>query len=294
MKKLILSLVLSGLASTAIADVDIVENSHSYAHNEQAEKLEASNDNSVFVLSDNEQINVLEPEAESTTNEASSKLQLLFSKIESLQQELAELRGRVEVQAHQLEKAGLTEALQYKGSQKIKPEVEVIQPKVDLPKNVAIAPEKESISLAKAQNIEIKKTNHLSELSDRTVSNDPMDEQLNYVAAYEHVKHKRYNEAIPAMRQFIASYPDGPYVANAHYWLGELYGVNGDYEQALSEFKTVINDFSDSNKLSAAQYKLGVTYEKIGKKELAQSEFIKVTEAFPGSAVARLAKAKLK
>ena len=121
-----------------------------------------------------------------------------------------------------------------------------------------------------------------------------MDEQLSYVEAYEHVKHKRYQKAIPAMQAFIQHYPDGPYAANAHYWLGELYAFQGDNAKAIAQFKIVLDDFSDSMKVSSSHYKLGVLYEKLGKTELAQSEYLKVTEAFPGTAVAQLSQARLK
>lgn len=287
MNKLILSLLLVMIAGSAMAELEVIDDSQRYAYNEvDNNQAQTEQNNAAYVVSDNEQHEAIGNKG----SEEASKLHLLFSKIESLQQELAELRGKIEVQTHQLEQVGVLKAPKSKGHLPLTPNRGTLAPEEALSQQVptVTAP----IESQKADMSVIKKEVAHSPRVRRGA--DPMDEQLSYVAAYEYVKQKKYQQAIPAMQDFIAAYPDGPYVANAHYWLGELYGVTGEYKKALSEFNVVIQDFSDSNKLSAAQYKLGVTYEKIGEKELAQSEFLKVTEAFPGTAVARLAKAKLK
>lgn len=275
MKKTILCLALSALLSTsAFAEVDVVDESQNFAFNEEitapTENF-ASEDESVMVLSENRQnpsiqANEIKDDSESST------MQLLLSKVEAMQLELAELRGMVEQQKHQLELVGVVKSNSSLSSERTD--------------NKAQAKNDASHVVAMEQAADVSgKASH---------RNDPVDEQLSYVEAYEHVKHKRYQKAIPAMEAFIQQYPDGPYAANAHYWLGELFAFQGEYSQAIAQFKVVLNEFSDSMKVSSAHYKLGVVYEKLGKMELAQSEYLKVTEAFPGTAVAQLAQSRLK
>ncbi len=289
MNKLVLSIALCSMMGVAFADVDVdvVDDSQNYVLNEPLNKAmpAGDEDNSVFVLSDNSDSEAQQGEIKKTDESELSTLQLLLSKVESMQLEIAELRGMLERQGHQLETAGLTQVMPQKAN------VNALTPVV-----TTVATTLPVVVLQQTKSQMPIETNRVVSEASQTAKTpgDPMDEQLIYVAAYEHVKHKRFKEAVPAMQAFIKAYPQGPYVANAHYWLGELYGVNGEYEKALTEFQIVINDFSDSSKLSSAQYKLGVTYEQIGKTGLAQSEFVKVTEAFPGTSIARLAQARLK
>ena len=265
MRKLVLSVALCSLIGGASADVDVVDDSQNYALNEQLNKAmpAGDEDNSVFVVADNSDSQTQRGQSEKTDESESSTLQLLLSKVESMQLEIAELRGMLERQGHQLETAGLMQATPHK--------VIVNAPILQASAPVIVAKTLPTMALKQSQSqTAIETSTPVSEATEvAKIPGDPMDEQLSYVAAYEHVKHKRFQEAVPAMQAFIKAYPEGPYVANAHYWLGELYGVNGEYEKALEEFQIVINDFSDSSKLSSAQYKLGVTYEQIGKKELA-------------------------
>jgi tol-pal system protein YbgF len=284
--KSVLILAIFFLGSTAFADVQVIDDSQNYAFNHHQPQIapNRNNDNSVFVLSEKENSKPLN-NLTANANTGNQKLQLLLSKIEQLQQEMSELRGVVEVQTHKLEMAGLIKSQMQSEHKTIAPARK---------KTVVIDSRAEII---KPDNVVIKT---LSQVKDNTVktnqirrSDDPMDEQLSYVAAYEHVKHKHYEKAIPAMQSFIMAYPNGPYAANAHYWLGELYLVKSKTNKAKVEFETIIRDFADSNKLASAQYKLGVTYDKLGNKDEARAQFIKVTEEFPGTAIARLARTKL-
>lgn len=290
MKKTILCLVFCSLiCNSAFADVDVVDESHNFAFGERSASVD---DGSVFVLSENSEQPRIKADGLKQASEPQT-MQILLSKVEAMQLEIAQLRGMVEQQKHQLELAGVIKSqtelknTELKEALEIKKGTSPLLP-LDATQNDEADKSQSPDGLVQSQDDAVKAK------PVKASASDPMDEQFSYVEAYEHVKHKRYQKAIPAMKTFIQNYPGGPYVANAHYWLGELYGVQGDYAQAIEEFKLVLTEYSDSMKVSSAQYKLGVMYENLGKKELAQSEFVKVTEAFPGTAVARLAQAKLK
>jgi tol-pal system protein YbgF len=92
----------------------------------------------------------------------------------------------------------------------------------------------------------------------------------------------------------LKKYPSGQFASNAHYWLGELYGLMGKNDNALSEFDTVLNTYPDSPRISDAQLKVGLIYASQSNWSGAKSAFKKVINRYPGTASARLAAEHLK
>ena len=104
----------------------------------------------------------------------------------------------------------------------------------------------------------------------------------------------RYNDAIAALQKMLQKYPTGQFAANAHYWLGELYGLLGKSAQSAVEFDAVVKNYPDSPKVSDAQLKLGLIYTAQFKWPEAKTTFKKVINHYPGTASARLAAEQLK
>ena len=92
----------------------------------------------------------------------------------------------------------------------------------------------------------------------------------------------------------LKKYPSGQFAANAHYWLGELYGLMGKNDQAVTEFGAVVQNYPDSPRVSDAQLKVGLIYAAQFKWSDAKSSFKKVINRYPGTASARLAAEQLK
>lgn len=122
---------------------------------------------------------------------------------------------------------------------------------------------------------------------------NPAEEQISYLAAYELIKNKRYDEALADMNTFVAQYPQSGYISNAHYWLGELYLVRKNYNEALIHFKIVLDQFPSSSKIAACMLKMGYAYAALGKTQEAVYHLQKVVNNFPNTNTAQLAKAKL-
>ena len=121
---------------------------------------------------------------------------------------------------------------------------------------------------------------------------------LGETASYEHavnlvLKQRKYDEAIPAFRGFIKQYPDSTYAANANYWLGQLLYNKSDFEPAKQAFETVVNRFKDSNKRADSLVKLGMIAEKVGKVSSAKVYYQQVIKEYANSAAARLAQQQL-
>lgn len=120
-----------------------------------------------------------------------------------------------------------------------------------------------------------------------------LSEKQAYDAAFAYVNKKQYKKAINAMQRFLTDYPNGPYSANAHYWLGELSLLTGDRKQAQLEFNTVLVTNPNHPKAADAALKLGMMYYGEQQWSLARQTFNKLKHQFPGSTAARLASLKL-
>ncbi|MDR3492765.1 MAG: tol-pal system protein YbgF [Gammaproteobacteria bacterium] len=120
------------------------------------------------------------------------------------------------------------------------------------------------------------------------------EEQAIYQSAYSLIKAKKYSQAASTLQKMLQKYPTGQFAANAHYWLGELYGLLGKNDQAVIEFSTVVKNYPESPKLADAQLKLGLIYAAQFKWADAKTAFKMVTTQYSGTPSARLASEQLK
>lgn len=215
----------------------------------------------------------------------------LIDKVQSLQQEVQELRGQLEVQAHDLKLLQQQQIAFYKDldarlgtssakSAQMKPPTEL---------NIGAKPAVNPPAIPAAQAT----STTLSKPAIALSRANPADEQISYMAAYELVKNKRYGAATGAMTTFVQKYPQGSYTANAQYWLGELYLVQRDYLKSIQHFDVVRQQFPSSNKAAASLLKSGYAYAASGNKQEAAVRFQQVIKTYPGTPTAKLAKLKL-
>lgn len=120
------------------------------------------------------------------------------------------------------------------------------------------------------------------------------EEQQIYQTAYNLIKDKKYAEAASTLQNMLQKYPAGQFAANAHYWLGELYGLMGKNDQSATEFATVVNRYPDSPKVADAQLKLGLIDAAQFKWSEAKAAFKKVMSRYPGTSSAHLAQDQLR
>ena len=220
----------------------------------------------------------------------------LIDKIQALQQEIQELRGQLEVQAHDLKLLQQQQVAFYKdldarlgngsSTAQNKPATDITlgsktltaQPNSSATASTSTKPASSSTSTQPV--IAVSRIN-------------PADEQISYLAAYELVKSKRYDNAINAMQTFVQKYPKGGYTANAQYWLGELYLVKKDYPKAIEHFEVVLRQFPVSSKSAASMLKLGYAKEATGNNQEAKKLFQQIIKTYPDTPTAQLASAKL-
>lgn len=122
---------------------------------------------------------------------------------------------------------------------------------------------------------------------------DPVQEKAAYTKAFNYLKEGRYENAIKAFSQFLLDYPGGNYADNAQYWLGEANYVSRFFDEAIRQFSVVLAKYPASPKSSDARLKIGYAYYELENWEAASSTLSALAADFPGTSVARLANKRL-
>ena len=277
---------LLSLAVPALADAPVVDDGENFALLE--EKLQAAEELPIAQedTSDLREITT-QPIARKYKNSTAGNTDLV-NKIQSLQKEIQELRGQIEVQAHELDELKQQNIAQDTEAQ---PKTHLIPTEQPISTTPAAEPAHAQTN-APALEVEIQPMQHVEQTSP-TIRINPADEQISYLAAYDLVKQKNFSQATQAMQQFLAKYPHGGYSANAHYWLGELYLAKKDYSNAVTQFDTVIQSFKTSSKYAPSRLKLGYALAESGRTGEAKEHLKAVINQYPDTATAKLAHLKL-
>lgn len=190
----------------------------------------------------------------------------LQQQLESLQDEVSQLRGITEEQGYQLEK--------------------VLQRQRELYQEIET---RVSSSLAATTPVNDVVSDGVSgTMSSNLNENDAYDRAVQLI-----MQDKRYDDAIPEFKAFLENYPESVYVPNAHYWLGQLLTIKNDSKGALGHFESLVNGFPDSNKRSDAMLKLANAYIKEGETTRAKKILNDLVAQYPDSTPAKLAVEKL-
>jgi tol-pal system protein YbgF len=114
-----------------------------------------------------------------------------------------------------------------------------------------------------------------------------------YQIAYAKLKGQDFNGAIKAFNSFLTTYPNSPLAANSYYWLGKAYllAQPQDLSKAQTAFAKV-GDYPQSNKVPDALYELGKVYFLKGDKAKAKTTLQQVIDNYgaSGSSAPQLAK----
>jgi tol-pal system protein YbgF len=124
-------------------------------------------------------------------------------------------------------------------------------------------------------------------------SERPGDAANDYRVAVELVKAGKHDDAVAALRAFVAKYPRHDYADNAQYWLGEAFYAQSDYGRALPEFRKVIEVYPRGNKVPDALLKVGYCHHAIGQADKARAVLEQVVNLYPKSEPAALAAKRL-
>ena len=100
----------------------------------------------------------------------------------------------------------------------------------------------------------------------------------------------RFAEALEIFSQIIITFPDGSFTADAYFWSGELFLAQEMFEDAKLSFKNVVDNFYQHSRTPDSLFKLGEIYRIEGDIERSLEYYDKVKEDFPDSGASQLAK----
>ncbi|MFZ3203836.1 MAG: tol-pal system protein YbgF [Pseudomonas sp.] len=122
---------------------------------------------------------------------------------------------------------------------------------------------------------------------------DPEKEKLFYDAAFDLIKAKDFDKASQAFTAFVRKYPNSQYAGNAQYWLGEVNLAKGDLQAAGKAFAQVSQSYPQHAKVPDSLFKLADVEMRLGNADKAKGILQQVIAKYPGSSAAQLAQRDL-
>lgn len=219
-----------------------------------------------------------------------TNLNPLLVRVDDLQQQLQSLQGKIESQQHAISVLEEQVRNQYLALEKrLAPQTHqstfstVVNPSI----NNTLTP-RPLVNLSGAK----KETSDDSKSMLPTSAPTPAAERA-YQTAFQLLKTKQYNEAIEAFETFNKKFPHDMNVANADYFLGQLYLLQGKSDSAINFFKRFISRYSQDPRVPDAMLQCGLAYFAKGNKTMAMELFEKIIQQYPDSKAAQAAQARL-
>jgi tol-pal system protein YbgF len=183
----------------------------------------------------------------------------LAAEIDSLQQSIARLDGRLEVAEHRAD-----EALEEARSARAAAAAGAVP---DAPAAV-VEPADEGASAAEVQA---------------------------YQGAYSMWRSGDAVACVDQFRNFLQTYPSSAYADDAAYWMADCYFKQGDFKTAILRYDDVVARFPTSNKAPDALYRQGEALMRLGPNygNAAGKAFERILKEYPDSARAPEAKRQL-
>jgi tol-pal system protein YbgF len=189
--------------------------------------------------------------------------------LDTMQQEVNELRGSIELHNYQLERILDRQRELYAEIDKRMANM-VAAPAAELSDGSEVSAPANSMALSENEN-------------------EAYDKAVNLI-----LKDKLYDQAIPAFQTFLKTYPKSSYASNAHYWLGQLLFNKQDWTGASAQFQALVSKYPDSNKRADAILKLGITEIERANTARAKQLWEQVVIEYPGTPSSKLAEKRLK
>jgi tol-pal system protein YbgF len=193
----------------------------------------------------------------------------LASQIESLRNDLARMRGQIEVIGNQVETADRRQKDLYL-------DIDTRLRKLEQTPPPAAAAEKPPAPPAAAAEPEV----------------TPAESRA-YQAALDQFKLGNYALAVNAMQGFLVTYPNSPLASNAQYWTGMAYSGQRDYKSAIAAQRRLLETWPESQKAPDAMLSIASAQETMGERKIAQKTLEELIAKYPASSAATSAKQRL-
>jgi len=189
----------------------------------------------------------------------------LAGQLEALRNDIARMRGQIEVLANQSENAD-------KRQKDLYLDIDTRLRKLEQTREQASAPEKPAAQPeAEASQAEMKA----------------------YQGALDQFKLGNYALAVSAMQGFLVTYPNSKLAPNAQYWVGMAHSGQRDYKAAIAAQRKLLAAWPDSEKAPDAMLSIASSQETMGDRKSAQRTLEEIIGKYPKSSAAASAKQRL-
>lgn len=198
-----------------------------------------------------------------------SSLLEFASQMEQLRNDVASMRGQVEVLANQAETLTKRQTELYQ-------DIDTRLLKLERAREAQGAiPEKPAAQSAQAE----------PEVS--------AAETRAYQAALDQFKLGNYSLAVAAMQGFLVTYPSSALAPNAQYWIGMAHSGQRDYKSAIAAQRKLLAAWPESQKAPDAMLSIASAQETMGDRKSAQKTLEELVGKYPASSAATSAKQRL-
>jgi tol-pal system protein YbgF len=196
------------------------------------------------------------------------------AEIMSIQQELAELRGRVEENSHRLGQAPQVSMAQKVETEELDKRLTRLEQLLDLKPGSAAKPA--ATPAAKPAPPRAQTAQDIYNLGHKLRKKGSLD-----------AARKKFEEV-------VKKYPKSSLADNAQYWIGDVLYSQKRYEESILAFNQVVKRYPKSGKVPAALLKQGMAFRALGDKRTAKIVFNRLIKSYPKSSQAKIAKKYLK
>jgi tol-pal system protein YbgF len=228
-------------------------------------------------------------------NEARRRIDLLRQELEAKQRSSEERMTKLESAA--ADRAGILELSNQINA--LRDEIARMRGQMELLANQADNADKRQKDLYLDIDTRLRKLEQASEKSaaekpPATAEAEPSPaENKAYQAALEQFKLGNYPLAVSAMQGFLVTYPNSTLAPNAQYWIGMAYSGQRDYKNAITAQRKLLSTWPDSPKAPDALLSIASSQETMGDRRSAQKTLEELVVKYPASSSAASAKQRL-
>nr|WP_255365381.1 tol-pal system protein YbgF [Collimonas sp. OK242] len=119
------------------------------------------------------------------------------------------------------------------------------------------------------------------------------NDQKAYDAALATFKGGDYKTAVSAFSNFVRSNPDSGLAPSAQYWLGNSYYALRDYKNAIAAQQVVVSKYADNPKAADALLNISSSYTELKNKPQSKRALEQLLSQYPNTPAAQTAKERL-
>ena len=188
-----------------------------------------------------------------------------FDIMQNLREEVRMLRGMVEELSYELQQVKQRQLDDYLDIDRRLGILNGVLPADNVVPDSSLEQSLNSPSVEESSSAEIQESSGFVDADILNLDDDELAVKQDYEAASNKLLKDRDIEAATiSLNAHLEKFPNSPFTANAHYWLGEIYLLQGETELARQAFTTITEEHKNHPKVMDSRFKLGKIYFQLG------------------------------